>query len=250
MIHLKSKEEIATMRECGKRLTASIDELLPFIKAGVTTLEIDQEAERLIIKNGAQSSFSRVPGYKWTTCLPINEQAVHTPPSKRVVKDGDVLTVDIGAYYQGYHTDYATTFVVGGNASPKIEHFLKTGRETLEKAIAAAKEGAYLGEISKVMQEGIYGNGYFVLKDLTGHGIGHELHEDPYVPNYLSKPVQKTMKLPSGLVIAVEVIYSMGSENIVYEKEGEWSIRSKDKSICACFEHTIAILDKNTYVLV
>jgi methionyl aminopeptidase len=250
MIHLKTKEEIEIMRECGKKLTASVNELLPFIQPGITTLEIDQEAERLILKNGAESSFNKVPGYKWTTCLPINEQAVHTPPSKRVVKDGDVLTVDIGAYYKGYHTDYATTFVVGSNTNPKVEQFLKTGRETLDKAIGKAKEGAYLGEISQAMQEGIYGNGYFVLKELTGHGIGHDLHEDPYVPNYIEKPVERTLKIPSGLVIAVEVIYSMGSERIVYEKQGQWSIRSKDRSICACYEHTIAILDKNTYILV
>lgn len=250
MIHLKTKEEIEIMKECGKKLTASIEELLPFIKPGVTTFEIDREAERLIVKNGAESSFNKVPGYKWSTCIPINEQAVHTPPSKRVIKEGDVLTLDIGAYYQGYHTDYATTFVVGSNTNPKIEHFLKTGRETLEKAIKRAQEGAHLGEISQVMQDGIYGNGYFVMKELTGHGIGHELHEDPYVPNYIEKPVEKTMVIPSGLVIAVEVIYSMGTEKIVFEKEGEWSIRSKDRSICACFEHTIAILDKNTYILV
>ncbi|MEO6508907.1 MAG: type I methionyl aminopeptidase [Patescibacteria group bacterium] len=250
MIHLKTREEIEIMRECGKKLTASIEELLPSIKAGVTTLEIDQEAERLIIKNGAESSFNKVPGYKWSTCICINEQAVHTPPSERVVKDGDILTLDIGAYDNGYHTDYATTFVVGGTTSPKIEHFLKTGRETLDKAIKEAQEGNYLGQISQVMQEGIYGNGYFVMKELTGHGIGHELHEDPFVPNYLDRKVEKTMKIPSGLVIAVEVIYSMGSETIVFEKEGEWSIRSKDKSICACFEHTIAILDKNTSILV
>ena len=249
-MHLKSPKEIEIMKECGRMLTASVDELLPFIKPGITTLAIDEEAERLIVKNGAESSFKKVRGYKWSTCLPINEQAVHTPPSNRVVKDGDVLTLDIGAYYKGYHTDYATTCVVGSNTNPKVEHFLKTGRETLEKAIAQAVEGNRLGDIAKAMQEGIYGNGYFVLKDLTGHGIGHELHEDPFVPNYLDRPIEKTMKIQSGLVIAIEIIYSMGSEQIAFEKEGEWSIRTKDKSIAACYEHTVAILDKNTYILV
>lgn len=249
MIQLKSKEEIEVMKEGGKRLRAVVEELLPFIKPGITTLELDSEAERLILKNGAESSFKQVPGYNWSTCTPINEQAVHTPPSKRVLKDGDVLTIDIGAYYKGFHTDYATTFVVGSDTNPKIEHFLKTGKEALKKALTKAVEGAYLGEISKVMQEVIYGNGYFVLKELTGHGVGRKLHEDPYVPNYISKPVEKTMKIPSGLVIAVEVIYSMGSEEIAYEKQGEWSIRSKDSSISACYEHTIAIIDKNTFIL-
>jgi methionyl aminopeptidase len=249
MIHLKTKEEVQIMQECGKKLMAAMDELLPQVKPGITTLEIDTEAERLINKNGAESSFKRVPGYKWTTCLAINEQAVHTPPSKRVLKDGDVLTIDIGAYDRGYHTDYATTLIVGKSTNPEHEKFLKVGKETLEKAVSVAKQGAFLGEISKVMQEGIYGNGYFVLRDLTGHGVGHELHEDPYVPNFLDRPVNKTMKIPSGLVIAVEIIYSMGTEEIAYEKRGEWSIKSKDNSICACFERSIAIIDKNTYIL-
>jgi methionyl aminopeptidase len=249
MIHLKTKEEIEIMKECGRILKTSTDELLKMIKPGITTLEIDQEAERLINKNGAESSFKKVPGYSWTTCLPVNEQAVHTPPSKRVLKDGDVLTIDIGAYLKGFHTDYATTCIVGTKKDPKIETFLTVGQETLEKAVSVVKQGAYLGEISKVMQDGIYGHGYFVLKELTGHGVGRELHEDPYVPNFLERPVEKTMKIPSGLVIAVEVIYSMGSELIAYENGQEWSITSADKSICACFERSIAVFDKNTYIL-
>ncbi len=198
MIHLKTKSEIELMRECGKRLKASLDELLPQIKSGMSTLEIDVEAERLINKNGAESSFKRVPGYKWSTCLPVNEQAVHTPPSKRVLKEGDVLTVDIGAYYQGFHTDYATTCIVGNTKNPEIEKFLRVGEDTLNKAIEKVKEGARLGEISKVAEDGIYSNGYFILKELTGHGIGHDLHEDPYVYNYSRKPVEKTMLIPSG----------------------------------------------------
>ncbi len=249
MIHLKSEQEIEIMKECGKRLRASVQELLPFIQPGITTLSVDQEAEGLIIKNGAESSFNKVPGYRWSTCLPVNEQAVHTPPSGRKLKEGDVLTIDIGAYYQGFHTDYATTVVVGDNTTPQIEDFLETGKKTLKKAIAVVKRGTFIGEISRIMERGITSKGYHILKELTGHGVGRELHEDPYVPNFVDRPMSKTFKIPSGLVIAVEVIYSMGSDQIAFEKSDGWTIRSKDRSICACFEHTIAIQDENTFIL-
>ena len=238
------------MADCGKRLKESADELWTFVKPGITTKEIDDKAEELIRKNGAEPSFTRVPGYHWTTCLPINDQAVHTPPSaKRIVREGDVLTIDIGAYYKTYHTDYAVTAIVGNVKNPVVEKFLKVGKETLDNAISKAKQGAYLGEISKASQEGIEKNGYFILKELTGHGIGHDLHEDPYVPNYLDRPVEKTYKIPSGLVIAVEVIYSMGSEEIAYEGDDGWSIIAKDGSLSACFEKTLAIFDKKMYIL-
>ena len=249
MVHLKTSEEIQIMKECGKKLMQALDELIPMIKPGITTLKIDEEAERLIEKYGAKSSFKRVQGYSWTTCLPINEQVVHTPPGSRVVKDGDVLTLDIGAFYKGFHTDYATTIIVGSKKDPKVEAFLETGKKTLDKALEVAQKARYIGEISKIIEEEIYGHGYFILKDLTGHGIGHELHEDPYVPNFLDRPVEKTFKIKEGLVIAVEVIYSMGTEEIAYEKKGEWSIRSKDNSLCGCFEKTIAFEDENRCIL-
>lgn len=249
MIHLKTKEEIELMKEGGKRLHAAVEELLPLVKVGMTTLEIDTEAARLIKKNGADVSFTQVKGYKWATCLPINEQVVHTPPSNRVVKDGDVLTVDIGAYYQGFHTDYATTFAVNGTKDEKTNKFLTVGKKALELAITQAKAGNRIGHISQTIEKEIYKNGYFILRDLTGHGIGHELHEDPYVPGFLNSPVDKTMELKSGLVIAIEVIYSMGSEEITYEKDVAWSITSADKSLTACFEETVAIDGKDTYIL-
>ncbi len=249
MIHLKTKEEIELMKECGKRLHASVQELLPTIKAGMTTLEIDTEATRLIKKNGADVSFNKVHGYKWATCLPINEQVVHTIPSDRIVKNGDVLTVDIGAYYKGFHTDYATTFVVGGSKDKKIDKFLEVGKKALELAIAQARKGKRIGHISSAIEKEIYKNSYFILRELTGHGIGHELHEDPYVPGFLNAPIEKTLVLKPGLVIAIEVIYSMGTEEIAYEEGLEWSITSADKSMTACYEETVAITDENTYIL-
>ena len=155
MIHYKDPEEIQIMKEGGAKLREAVRQLLPTVRPGQTTLEIDERVEKLILSQGAEVSFNKVKGYSWATCLPINEQVVHTPPGKRVIKDGDVLTIDIGAYYRGFHTDYATTFVVGASGDKKTETFLRVGRETLDKAIQQAKVGNYLGNISEVIEEGI-----------------------------------------------------------------------------------------------
>jgi methionyl aminopeptidase len=249
MIHYKRKDEIEIMKEGGARLREAVNQLLPTIKQGQTTKEIDKKAEKLILSKGAEISFKKVKEYSWATCLPINEQVVHTPPGDRVLKEGDVLTIDVGAYYRGFHTDYATTFVIGGSGSRETDMFLRVGRETLDRAIQQAKVGNYIGHISQVIEKGICSSGYHVMKQLTGHGVGRELHEDPFVPGYLDKPLKETLKIRTGLVLAIEVIYSLGTEHIVNEKGNDWSIATADGSLSACFEHTVAITDENTYVL-
>lgn len=248
-IHYKTAEEIEIMRQSGAKLREAMKKVFPLIAPGMTTAKIDEMAEREIKAQGAESSFKRVKDYYWTTCTTVNEQVVHTPPSNRVLKDGDVLTVDVGAYYKGFHSDYSDTVIVGKKADPEIVRFLDVGKKTLYKAIDAAKAGHYLGEISRVIEDEIYGHGYHVMEQLTGHGIGHELHEDPFVPGFLDEPVEKTLKIRPGLVIAIEIIYSMGTEDIAYEKGNEWSIVTADGSLSACFEHTVAITDKNTFIL-
>lgn len=249
MIKLKTEEEITVMAESGKRLKAVVKELLPLIRAGITTLDIDKKAEELIKKQGGDSSFKTVPGYLFSTCLTVNEQIVHTKPCNRVLKDGDVLTLDIGMLYKGWHTDYAITKVVGGESKDeKINKFLKIGENTLYLAIKEAKIGNRLGAISQVIEREIKGNGYFIIKELTGHGIGKKLHEDPYVFGFVERPIDKTLLIKNGLVIAIEIIYAMGTEEMVYEKDN-WSIMTKDRSLSACFEHTIAITEKGPIIL-
>lgn len=247
--YLKTNHEIEIMREGGKRLRKAMDELVPKITVGITTSEIDSEAERLIVAQGGLPSFKTVKGYSWSTCLPVNEETVHTPPSKRKLVDGDLLTVDIGMLYQGLHTDFAISFVVGKSTDKKVEDFLETGKIALKKGIEQAKVGNRIGHISKAIYDTVYKPGYFILKELTGHGIGKELHEDPYVLNYLDRPIEKTMQIRPGLVVAIEVIYSLGTEEIAYEKEGDWSIITADRSLSACFEHTVAITEENTHIL-
>jgi methionyl aminopeptidase len=249
MITYKTDAEIELMRINGEKLKAVMKQLVPQIHAGMTTNDINTLAEKYIKEQGADISFNKVEGYKWAVCVPINEQVVHTPPTKRVLKNGDVLTIDIGAFYKGFHTDHAITLVVGGKSTPEIERFLQVGREALMLAIEQAKLGNRIGHISEAIEKKVVGAGYTIMKQLTGHGVGHELHEDPFIPGYLNKKIEKTMKLKPGMVLALEVIYSMGSSDIAYEEDQEWSIITADKSMSACFEHTIAITDKNTLVL-
>ncbi len=249
MIKLKTPEEILIMQEGGRKLRTVVKELLSKIKPRVTTKYIDEEAERLILREGGESSFKKVKNYKWSTCLPINEQIVHTPPSERIIKAGDILTLDIGLYFKGYHTDYATTFVVGNETTEENNFFLQVGKNALSKAMDKVKSGTHLGEISKTIQEEIEENGFYVIPDLTGHGIGQDLHEDPFVPGFLDTDVRKTYKMKPGLVIAVEVIYSKGTRKMVFEKDSDWSIKTVDNSLAACFEHTLAITGKNTLIL-
>ena len=249
MITYKTDAEIEIMRQGGEKLKTVMKKLLPQVVAGITTNRINELAEQYIKEQRADISFNKVEGYKWAVCVPINEQVVHTPPTKRVLKDGDVLTIDIGVYYQGFHTDYAIALVVGGKPNPKIDTFLQTGKEALELAIAQAKVGNRIGHISEAIEKKITGAGYTIMRQLTGHGVGHELHEDPFIPGYVTKKIEKTMQLKKGMVLALEVIYSMGSGEIAYEKGQEWSIITADKSMSACFEHTVAITDKNTLVL-
>jgi methionyl aminopeptidase len=248
MVNLKSDREIKIMIEGGKRLREVVKELKPMIKEGTSTFEIDKNAEKLIKKQGGEPSFKTVSGYRWTICSPINEQIVHTEPSSRILKKGDVMTLDIGMLYQGYHTDFAITVVIGGIKDPKINKFLKTGEKVLYEAIDQAKIGNRLGNISEVIETEISRNGYFIIKELTGHGIGKKLHEDPYVLGFVDRPVNQSILIKRGLVIAIEIIYAMGTDEIVYEDDN-WSIITKDRSISACFEHTIAVTGQGPIIL-
>ncbi|MDO8608979.1 MAG: type I methionyl aminopeptidase [bacterium] len=248
MVHFKTPSEIEIMKEGGKRLRKVVAELIPFIKIGMTTNEIDRRAEDLIVKNGGESSFNKVKNYKWSTCLTINEQVVHTPPSERVIKDGDILTVDIGMYYKGFHTDYADTIAIG-NVDNLVTQFLAVGKETLKKAIQIVKIGNRIGHISEVIEDEITSHRYKIMKQLTGHGVGKELHEDPYIFGYRERKTSKTMEIKPGLVIAIEIIYSESCEEIAYEKNNDWSIVTADGSLSACFEHTIAVTDKEIMIL-
>lgn len=249
MIDLKSNEEIEIMKEGGKKLKKVVEELLPLIEVNVTTEEIDKEAEKLIRKYDGYPSFKTVKNYRWSTCLPVNEQVVHTPPSKRKLKSGDILTLDIGMLYKGFHTDFATTIIVGNEDDKEKKYFLSVGEKALYSAIKQARAGEKLGKISAAIEKEIYSAGFRVIKELTGHGIGSNLHEDPYVFGYQYQPIEKTPLIKPGLTLAIEVIYSQSTEKIAYENGNSWSIITSDGSLSACFEHTVAITENETFIL-
>ena len=254
MIDIKTPEEIAVMREGGRRLGNILEELLEYSQPGIILNDIEKKAVELIAKNGAIGSFSTVPGYHWVTCLNVNEVVVHGIPSDYALKNGDVLTIDIGLIYKGFHTDTAWTKILQETGDRKQgteekEKFLKTGKLALEKGIQIATIGHRIGDISKVVQDTIEGAGYSIVRSLVGHGVGRTLHEEPQVPNYLRGRVENTPPLKEGMTIAIEPIYAEGRGEIVYENDDGWTLATRDHSLTSVFEHSLAITAKGPIVL-
>ncbi len=245
MIDIKTPEEIAIMREGGKKLHSILQKLLEASIPGAVLLDIDKLADELIADSGGSASFKTVKGYKWATCLCVNEVVVHGIPTAYRLKEGDMLTIDIGLLYKGFHTDTAWTKII--NAMD--DKFLEAGKLALERGIKAAKIGNRIGDISKVIQETIETAGYSIVKSLVGHGVGHELHEEPQVPNYLRGAIENTLLLQAGMTIAIEPIYAMGRGEIVYENDDGWTLATRDRSRASVFEHTIAITAGSPLVL-
>jgi methionyl aminopeptidase len=240
MIRLKTKEEIALMREGGKILGTILLELLDYSNPGIKLTDIETLACKQIDKSGAKASFKTVKGYHWATCLCVNEVVVHGIPSQYVLKDGDVLTIDIGLLYKGFHTDTAWTKIIGVDTSvdkDKKLQFLKTGQKVLTEAITLAQTGNHVGDISASNQKII-------------EGAGYELHEDPQIPNYVRGEAGNTYQFRGGETIAIEPIYTMGpSGSVVYENDDGWTISSRDRSTAAVFEHSIAITENGSVIL-
>ena len=257
MIHLKSEKEIATMHEGGKKLKRVLEETLIHVKPGVSAAEIDTFADNLIRKEGGEASFKRVKGYSWATCICVNDCVVHGIPHKKLIlKENDMVTVDVGMYYRGFHTDMSWTVRVknsnqesGIRKKKKIDHFLKTGEEALENGIAHVKLGNRIGHISKAIQNTIEPEGYSVVEELVGHGVGRTLHEDPEVPGLVLKPLSKTPELKIGMTLAIEAIYVMGKPDVYIDEADGWTIRTKDGTIASCFEKTIALTRGGLLVL-
>lgn len=274
MIPIKSKKEIKIMRMGGRILARVMAEVIKKTKPGVKTKDLDQLAERLITENEAGPSFKKVPGYHWASCINVNDGLVHGIPGNYRIKSGDVVTIDLGVYYQGFHTDMARTFWVAANSSPagdtskvsedftlevkeagslgghslKVNKFLKTGKLALKKAIDAAKPGNYLGHISRVIQETIEKAGYSCSRKFTGHGVGEKLHEEPKILCFLEGKIKETPILKTGMVLAIEVIYTEGGSEVKVAKDG-WTVRTVDGKLGGLFEDTVAITKAGPRVL-
>ena len=241
MIYIKKPEEIKLMLAAGKILGEVLEEVVNFVKPGVTELELDTLAQNLILKHGAEPGFKRVPGYKHTICVSTNEVVVHGIPGNRVLKDGDIIGIDCGVYLNGFHTDMAESVRVGGTRGDKIDKFLETGKKAMFDAILKAKAGNRVGDISKAMQARIEGGGYSIVRNLVGHGVGKELHEDPEIPGHLDGKIENTPKLVENMTIAIEAIYNMGKKGVVYGGGDDWTIVTKDNSLSGLFERSVLV---------
>lgn len=238
MIYLKTEDEIGLLRESGQIVAKALGEVAHYIKPGVTTKQLDNIAEETIRSFGAVPSFLNYNGFPATLCTSVNEQIVHGFPSDKVfLEDGDIISVDCGACKNGFHGDSAYTFRVG-DVREEVVNLLKTTKESLYKGIEEAIEGKRIGDIGNAVQEYCQRRGYTVVRELIGHGVGRNLHEEPDVPNVGKRG--SGIQLKNGMVIAIEPMINMGSRNVVMERDG-WAFRTLDRKPSAHFEHTIAI---------
>lgn len=245
MIFYKTEEEIQKIRESAEILAKTHGEIAKLIKPGVKTKDIDKVAEEFIKDHGASGSFKGYNGFPATLCISVNEVVVHGFPSEYELKDGDIISVDCGVFYQGFHSDSAYTYPVG-DTSPEILSLLRATRESLYVGIEEAKFGNRIGDLAFAIQKYVEDRGYTVVRELVGHGLGRSLHEGPEVPNYGKRG--RGPKLNEGLVIAIEPMINLGVRNVVQESDG-WTIRTRDRKPSAHFEHTVAIFKDRTEIL-
>src|SRR5882757_6803978 len=239
MVHLKTAEEIQKMRESAKILAHTHGEVARLIKPGVKTKVLDQRAEEYIRDNGGVPSFLKYNGFPASLCISVNDTVVHGFPGEYELKEGDVVSVDCGVKYKGYHSDSAYTYPLEGVKQPVLDLLNRT-YDSLYLGIEQAKAGNRIGDIGFAIQSYVEKFGYGVVRELVGHGVGKELHEDPEVPNYGKRG--KGVKIVSGMVFAIEPMINMGTRNVVQEKDG-WTIRTQDKKPSAHFEHMVAIFE-------
>jgi methionyl aminopeptidase len=250
-IEIKSAEEIALMRQSGRIVAAILRILTEQIKPGMKTKDMDIIAERELKKRGAESSFKGYRGYPATVCVSVNDEIVHGIPGDRVLKEGDIVSLDFGAKYQGFHGDAAVTVPVG-KVSPTAKRLIDTTRGALEKGIAAARAGARLGDVSAAIQRHAESMGYSLVREYTGHGIGRKMHEDPQIPNNTEPPygipAGTGVVLKKGMTLALEPMLNTGDWH-TRVADDQWTVLTADGSLSAHFEHTIAIDDNQAEVL-
>ena len=245
MITIKSQREIELLRKAGQIVYQTHLYLKPFLKAGITTIKLDELAEEFIRSQGATPSFKGFEGFPYTLCISINDEVVHGFPSNRKLKDGDLISIDIGACYKGYHGDSAWTYAIGQIDSAN-QHLLKHTEGALRAGIEMVKPGNHISDISGAIEEYAIKHQLGIVKELVGHGVGTSIHEDPEVPNY--KTNEKGPRLREGMVIAIEPMLTLGSPDI-YLDENDWTIITEDASNSAHFEHTVVVTKDGVEIL-
>lgn len=244
-LYYKTKEEIELIRESSLLVAKTHAEMAKLIEPGVTTFQLDKRAEEFIRDNGGIPAFKGYQGFPATLCASPNDQVVHGIPNKQALKDGDIISLDCGVFMNGFYGDSAYTFCVG-NVSEETRQLLKTTKESLYAGIDKAFEGNYLGDVSAAIQEKINERGYGIVRELVGHGIGKDLHEEPQVPNFGRRG--QGLKLLEGLVIAIEPMVNGGTERVKWLSDG-WTVKTADGKPSAHFEHTVVVMKNKAEVL-
>ena len=245
-VTIKSSREIQLMREAGEILAKVHDDMARIIKPGVSTWDINKYGEEQIRHYGCEPSFLNYNGFPASICVSVNEEVVHGIPSrKRVLKDGDIVSLDAGVIYKGYQSDAARTHAVG-NVSEDAAKLIEVTRQSFFEGIKYAKEGAHLHEISNAIAAYAESFGYGVVRELVGHGIGTKLHEDPQVPNFTQK--SRGIKLQAGMTLAIEPMINIGTHEVLW-LDDDWTVISKDHSLSAHYENTIVITKDGCEIL-
>lgn len=245
MITIKSKRELAYMRDAGRIVAGTFAELAREMRPGVTTGKLDQIAEKFITGKGAKPAFKGLYGFPASICASVNEEVIHGIPGLRELKDGDIIGIDIGAEINGYFGDSAVTFPIG-EVSTRVSRLLETAEEALYAGIKKACEGNRLFDISHAIQTHVESKGYSVVRDYVGHGIGKRMHEDPQVPNFGRSG--RGPRLKSGMTLAIEPMVNEGTYE-VRRLPDNWTVVTKDAGLSAHFEHTVAITDGEPEIL-
>ena len=242
---VKSDHEIEIMRQAGKIVAEVLQKLKSEVRAGITTRELDAIALKEVTRRGATPSFKGYRGYPASICASINEEIVHGIPDERVIKSGDIVSIDFGAIYNGFQGDAALTVGVG-KLDPKSAELIETTEGALGAGIAAVREGARLGDVSNAIQEYVESRGFAVIREYTGHGIGREMHEDPQIPNF--GVAGQGLKLKKGMTLALEPMVCVGDWRTTVSSNN-WTVSTLDGGMAAHFEHTIAVTDGAARVL-
>ncbi|PYZ91878.1 type I methionyl aminopeptidase [Salipaludibacillus keqinensis] len=245
MIICKTQRELDIMSQAGNIVALTHRELQKHIKPGITTKELDEIADSFIRSYDAIPSFKGYNGFTGSICASVNDQLVHGIPGDRTLKDGDIISIDIGADYQGYHGDSAWTYPVG-TIDEKTSKLLEVTEESLYKGLAEAKPGERLSNISHAIQKHVEAHGFSIVREYVGHGVGQSLHEDPQIPHF--GPPGKGPRLKEGMVLAIEPMVNAGSRHVRTLKDN-WTVVTTDGEMCAHFEHTIAIVDTGYEIL-
>ncbi|MEM7108307.1 MAG: type I methionyl aminopeptidase [Bacteroidota bacterium] len=245
MVKYKTREEVEIIKESAQILGKAHGEVAKRIKPGVKTIDLDQVAEEFIRDHGGSPSFKNFNGFPFSLCISLNENVVHGFPGDYELREGDIISIDCGVFYKGFHSDSAYTYPIG-QVTAEIEQLLRVTKESLYKGIEKAVYGNRMGDVAYAIQHYVEAYGYGIVRELVGHGVGKDLHESPEVPNYGKRG--KGPLLKDGLVIAIEPMINLGTRKVVQEVDG-WTIRTADRQPSAHYEHMVAIFRDGTEVL-